>query len=55
MDGFIEKYGIEILEEVLDVLSNKDDKYGYNSCDDDLCDDEGCRLNKSFEMYLKYR
>ena len=55
MEDFIEKHGTEILEELFEILNNKDNKYRYESCDDDLCDDEGCRLNKAFKMYLKYR
>jgi hypothetical protein len=55
MDEFIEQYGIEIFEELFDILNNKDDEFRYNECDDELCDDEGCRLNKAFKMYLKYR
>ena len=55
MEEFIKIYGIEVLEELFDTLNNKDDKYRYNECDDDLCDDESCRLNKAFKMYLKYR
>ena len=39
---------------LLNKPTNKDDKYRYNECDDDLCDDESCRLNKAFKMYLKY-
>jgi len=55
MEEFIEKHGTEILEELFDILNNKDDKYKYDECDDDLCDAEDCRLNKAFKMYLKYR
>lgn len=55
INKFIENHGTEILEELFEVLNNKDNKYRYDSCDDDLCDDEGCRLNKAFKMYLKYR
>ena len=55
MNEFIEKYGTEILEELFDILNNKDDKYRYNDCDDDLCDAEDCRLNKAFKMFMKYR
>ena len=54
MDEFIEKYGTEILEEVFEILNNKDDKFRYNQCDDELCDDEGCKLYKAFKYYLKY-
>ena len=55
MEEFIEKHGTEILEELFDILNNKDDKYRYDECDDNLCDAEDCRLNKAFKMYLKYR
>lgn len=55
MNEFIEKHGTEILEELFEILNNKDNKYRYDNCDDDLCDDEGCGLNKAFKMYLKYR
>ena len=55
MEEFIKIYGIKVLEELFDILNNKDNKYRYNECDDDLCDDESCRLNKAFKMYLKYR
>tara|TARA_R110000796_G_scaffold76166_5_gene170452 strand:+ start:196 stop:363 length:168 start_codon:yes stop_codon:yes gene_type:complete len=55
MKEFINKYGTEILEDLFDILNNKKDKYGFDECDDNLCDDEECRLNKSFKQYLKYR
>ena len=51
MEEFTEKYGAEVLVELFDTLNY----FGYNSCDDDLCDDEGCRLSKAFKAYLKYR
>ncbi len=55
MNEFVEKHGTEILEELFDILNNKDNKYRYDDCDDYLCDDEGCKLNKAFKMYLKYK
>ena len=55
MEEFKKRYGTEILEELFDILNNKDDKYRYDECDDGLCDAEDCRLNKAFKMYLKYR
>lgn len=55
MEEFIEKHGTKILEELFEILNNKNDKYKYDECDDNLCDAEDCRLNKAFKMYLKYR
>ncbi len=54
MEEFIEKYGVEAFNDLMDILINRDDKYHYNTCNDDLCDDEGCRLFKAFKMYMKY-
>tara|TARA_R110000787_G_scaffold284002_1_gene397310 strand:- start:216 stop:383 length:168 start_codon:yes stop_codon:yes gene_type:complete len=55
MNQFLDKYGSEILEELFGVLNNTDNKYRYDDCDDELCDDEECKLNKAFKMFLKYR
>lgn len=55
MEEFIKIYGNEVLEELFDILNNKDNKYNFDQCDDDLCDDESCMLYKSFKIYIKYR
>ena len=45
------KYSEDVLNEVLGILMDSD----YDSCDDNQCDDEGCRLRKAFKQYMKYR
>lgn len=54
IDKFKKKFGEDVLEDLLDGLINSE-KYNYNECSDDLCDDEGCIMYKSFVQFLKYR
>jgi len=48
---FMEEYGEDVLDEVIEILGDKN----YDSCDDKQCDDESCVLRKSFVNYLKYK
>ena len=47
-EQFIKQYTEEVLDSFLGELL-----YDYD-CDDELCDDEGCRSKKLFLQWLKY-
>ena len=52
INDFDGKYG-GVMFDLIDLLANDKNKYGYDDCDDAQCDDEGCRLHKAFNLYLK--
>ena len=55
IDKFIEKYGQEVLDDMLKTLVTDVDHAGYIRCDDNQCDDERCLLIKAFNQFVKYR
>ena len=47
IEGFINEHGTRSLCELITVAMDED----YAKCDDDQCDNEGCRLRKAFDKW----
>lgn len=46
----IDKYGDVVIHRMFSTMLDD----SYDDCEDDQCDDEGCRLRKATKNYLKY-